>query len=486
MMSYMSSHPEDHGTGPDDTHVGGPADRPSDRPSGGSDGSAGSPGSPDGGPVGGPDGGAVGGPAGGPVGDPVAWLEAAIAAVGEMDLGAFSAHDCAEFLKSVERAGRRLAAVQSAQVDTLDRDGLYAADGHWSAAVMIRHIGSLSGAEGRARLRVACALRVLPEWADAFAAGTVGVDQVRRIARVWANPRVRDLLSAAAADLLVIAQHDTYRWFDAAVTQWERQADTEGTVDADSVAEKAALRRELNGTWRLEATFRSAKGVVLDEIFKKFCDAELAADWDAARAEHGDAATWADLPRSEPQRRADALAAMFFDAAATPPGSKEARMLINLVMPYDRYCRELEELAGTPCDAELSVTERLARCGTLDGTWIDPRDAARLSIGAELRRVVIGAAGAVIEAGNSGRFFRGTARDAVMLRNPECVWAGCWTGARHCQADHIIPWSMGGPTSPTNGSPQCGRHNRLKNHHFTVWCDPDHRWHTYRPDGTEI
>ena len=61
MMSYMSSHPEDHGTGPDDTPSDGPANPPVDSA----------------------------------VGDPVAWLEAAIAAVGEVDLGVFSAHDCA-------------------------------------------------------------------------------------------------------------------------------------------------------------------------------------------------------------------------------------------------------------------------------------------------------------------------------------------------------------------------------------------------------
>jgi hypothetical protein len=422
-----------------------------------------------------------------PVGDPVEQLEAAIAAVGSIDLGSFSDHDRAEFLRSVERTGRRFSAMQTAQVDVLDRDSLYAHDGHHSPAVMVRHVGQVSGREAAARCRVARALRDLPAWAAAYAAGEVGTDQVRRISGVWANPRVRDLLPAAEADLLAIAQDNTYKWFDSAMTRWERDADVDGTIDRDSIAEKASFRREYDGTWRLEATLRSATGVVLDEIFKRFCDAELLADWEKARAEHGDAATLADLPRSEPQRRADALTAMFFDAAATPPDAKEARMLINLVMPYDRYLAELEALAGAPRDgSEMSVAERLARCGTLDGTWIDPRDAVRLSIGAELRRVVVGADGAVVNLSRTNRFFRGSARDAVMLRHPECVWAGCETSVRHCQADHLTPWAHGGHTDADNGAPQCGRHNRLKNKRFQVWCDPDGRWHTYRPDGTEI
>jgi len=91
----------------------------------------------------------------GPVRDPLEQLTAAIAAVGSVDLGAFSSHDRAEFLSSVERAGHRFAAVQTGQVDEIDRDSLHAGDGHWSAAVMIRHIGLLSGPEARARHRVA-------------------------------------------------------------------------------------------------------------------------------------------------------------------------------------------------------------------------------------------------------------------------------------------------------------------------------------------
>ena len=147
----------------------------------------------------------------------------------------------------------------------------------------------------------------------------------------------------------------------------------------------------------------------------------------------------------------------------------------------------LEHLAGAPREQEsMSVAERLARCGTLDGTPIDPWDAARLPIGAELRRVVVGDDGAAINLSRTNRFYRSTARDAVMIRHPESVRAGCETTVAHRQADHLTPWAEGGETNSTNGTPQSGRHNRLKNHRFKVWCDPTGRWHTYRPDGTEI
>jgi len=124
--------------------------------------------------------------------------------------------------------------------------------------------------------------------------------------------------------------------------------------------------------------------------------------------------------------------------------------------------------------------------GTQNGTWIDPWDLVKWSYGAELRRVVIAADGTIIDLGRTARFFTGTARDAVMLASPRCIWAGCDTPTTACQADHTQDHATGGPTAPHNGLPLCGHHNRLKNHRFTVWRDPAGTFHTTRPDGTEI
>ena len=44
----------------------------------------------------------------------------------------------------------------------------------------------------------------------------------------------------------------------------------------------------------------------------------------------------------------------------------------------------------------------------------------------------------------------------------------------------------GGSTSPGNGGPACGTHNRHKERGFSVRRDEAGHWHTYRPDGTEI
>jgi hypothetical protein len=44
----------------------------------------------------------------------------------------------------------------------------------------------------------------------------------------------------------------------------------------------------------------------------------------------------------------------------------------------------------------------------------------------------------------------------------------------------------GGETSLDNSGLLCERHHTKVHHGFRIVRDPDGRWHTYRPDGTEI
>ena len=108
-----------------------------------------------------------------------------------------------------------------------------------------------------------------------------------------------------------------------------------------------------------------------------------------------------------------------------------------------------------------------------------------------VRRVVVGADGVVLDMGRRRRLFTGARQLAVRLANRTCYWPGCNVPVTQCQTDHLDSWSPtgdrgGGSTNPGNGGPACGKHNRYKQQGFTVWRDPAGRWHTYRPDGTEV
>ena len=166
-------------------------------------------------------------------------------------------------------------------------------------------------------------------------------------------------------------------------------------------------------------------------------------------------------------------------------------MVTNLVIDDATYqCTLTALITGIRPDADPS--DQSCRCSTVDGYPVEPTEAVAASLVGKLRRVVIGADSVVIDLGRSVRLFTGLARLAAQLANTECFWPGCHVPVSQCQIDHLVPFSErddgggGGRTNPGNGGPACGKHNRHKEHGYTVWRDTHGRWHTHRPDGTEI
>ncbi|MCP4963377.1 MAG: hypothetical protein GY925_29430 [Actinomycetia bacterium] len=79
------------------------------------------------------------------------------------------------------------------------------------------------------------------------------------------------------------------------------------------------------------------------------------------------------------QRRMDALAAVFDKAPSTPPGGTGPKFMLNVVMDWHTYQRELARLCGvdiTPDDANRPDFE----CRTLDGTPLNPTEVSNRQI----------------------------------------------------------------------------------------------------------
>jgi hypothetical protein len=74
----------------------------------------------------------------------------------------------------------------------------------------------------------------------------------------------------------------------------------------------------------------------------------------------------------------------------------------------------------------------------------------------------------------------------VLINGRRCIWPGCGRASSRNHIDHTHEHARGGLTTPANGGPACGRHNRLKTHGYSVHRDTDGTWHVYRPDGTEL
>ena len=188
------------------------------------------------------------------------------------------------------------------------------------------------------------------------------------------------------------------------------------------------------------------------------------------------------LDRSGRRRGADAAAEAEPRAHGREPGSHGDAGHDADAAP-DAHPGQGPEVGRCP---EGPVPRSGFRCETIDGHPIDPREAVAHALVGRVRRAVIGADGVVIDLSRRIRLFTGPSRLAVQLSATHCPWPGCTVPTSHCQADHLQPWSDGGSTSPGNGAPMCGRHNRWKEHGFTVRRDARGRLHVHRPDGTEI
>ena len=67
------------------------------------------------------------------------------------------------------------------------------------------------------------------------------------------------------------------------------------------------------------------------------------------------------------------------------------------------------------------------------------------------------------------------------------MFAGCEAPSHWCDVHQVLEWLLDdGPTSLENSALLCERHHTKVHHGFRVERQPDGRWRTYRPDGTEI
>jgi hypothetical protein len=264
------------------------------------------------------------------------------------------ARDAVTVVRAVEVCERRFRSLTLGVQDSIDRRGLHKADGHASAKVMVRHVARLSDGEAARRALAVRMLRAMPAVAAAFAAGAIGACQVDRIARAYANPRVREALVAQDAAFATVAAGLGYREFAAAVTDWVRQADEDGTADKSQRNHdnrNLQMSQDLDGGWAITGRCGSLQGTVLAEILAHFEHAEWLADWEKARAEHGDNATVEHLPRTAAQRRFDAFFAMAQQAAGAEAGRDGGSQIVtNIVIDWATYQRELRRMADAPLD----------------------------------------------------------------------------------------------------------------------------------------
>jgi len=418
-------------------------------------------------------------------------------------------HDEIERLELAARAldARRLAARAAAE-----RRQTPALDGHRSTQAYLRATCNQPSYVALTEVRRARICRDFPSIGEALITGRIGGGQIDELVRIRRNKRAGKYLDVAAVEMLLDhAEHLLMRSFSAVVERWLMWADPDGAWrdQTDSIDGRTAHVVAADGELSIQATGGDAlTAEAMRNIFAHFVELEFRRDCESRRAEHGDRADECALPRSDAQRRFDALVAIFERAYVAAADGKLPDPIVNIVCDqrtlHDLLGRagialaggetfDVESLTGAQIDAVLAEFVRdprsmlTRRCETSSGQQIAPRLLIQALLTAQVRRVVLDANSTVIDLGERKRLFTGNARIAATLLERFCRHPGCEIPADRCQIDHNESHSAGGRTDQSNAAPECGPHNRHKfAHGWRLRRADNGRAYNIRSDGTLI
>jgi len=186
----------------------------------------------------------------------------------------------------------------------------------------------------------------------------------------------------------------------------------------------------------------------------------------------------ADRPKGDLRNRAQQLGDALVQLADVALASGKLPIL-RTVKPHVAVMIDIEDLA------DPAIGPGTARTGF--GAVISAGRARWLACDGNVSRVVMGPDGQLLHHGRTKRIVPPPLRRAVEIRDRHCVFAGCEAPTHWCDVHHVREWLLDdGPTSEENSALLCERHHTKVHHGFRVERQPDGRWRTYRPDGTEI
>ncbi len=394
-----------------------------------------------------------------------------------------------EAFMGVEREIRRLQAMQYDMLAEVKQSLSFVDDGHHSPATWVAAVTNCSRGGAHRRVHTAALLHDLPVLALAVRAGEVGGDQLQLVMKLWLNPRCREHLGAAQDLLVGHARSLTLREFAQICERFQAHTDPDGNHrDHELSRQNRSISQSAIGAGHiLHAEGDALSGEVLSKILDDHATAEYEIDVADLHATYGDDAKQYQLARTATQRRYDALVAIFLKASGAN-GTARVTPLVNIITNEHTLNQIVGNYYANPdahAAAEPPTSDHMWLCQTATGAPVAAADLLVAALIGQIRRVVVDSAGRVVDLGRRSRLFTGAAREAVLLAGDRCCWPGC--GRHGPQIDHLNPWARaGGVTSPLNGAPLCGRHNRYKHLAGTTTSRRADGWHHHRLDDTEI
>src|SRR4051794_14298556 len=337
-------------------------------------------------------------------------------------------------------------------------------DGKKSMASWLRGHCRLSAGEAAQVVRNGRTLEQLPAAAEACADGAITADQVSVLAPV-ARP---ENLAAAAAQGIDVAEGDAvlaevpatrpYAELAQVVQHYLGRLDPDGDEPDPTEGRRLTIAKHADGSVTGRFDLDPVGGEKVQAVLESMVQANRPA---------GDR-------RSRSQRLADALVQWADNTLAA--GNLPS---LRTVKPHVVVTIDIDDFAGPHPGPGAATTGFGARISAARARWL-ARDG-------NISRIIIGPEGQPLNLGRTKRIFPPHLRTALDIRDKGCVFTGCYAPTHWCDAHHVLEWVLDdGPTSVDNGALLCEAHHTKVHHGFRIERQPDGRWRTWRPDGTEI
>jgi hypothetical protein len=398
------------------------------------------------------------------LGGAVGELQSALDSLATEDLHAMGAGGLLYRTAELVRARNRIDAELARTVRVADLTQAPEHDGLKTMRSWLRGHARLSPGAAGQLIRNGRALEQLPAVAAGFSDGALTAEQVAVVApvvveanRTAALEQGVDLaeVDAVLAETAATRQHVQ---LGRVVQHYLSRLDPDGTEPDPCERRSVWLARHSDGSRSLGGHLDAVGGEKLETVLEALVQAGRTA---------GDT-------RSRTQQLGDALVQLADNALASGTVPILRRMKPQIVVTIG-----VEDLfdpstgpgaATTGFGAILSAAR--ARWAACDGT---------------LTRLVLDPDGQPLDYGRTKRLVPPHLRRLVELRDRHCVFAGCEAPSHWCDVHHLLEWVLDeGETSLENSALLCERHHTKVHHGFRVERQPDGRWRTHRPDGTEI
>ncbi len=312
-----------------------------------------------------------------------------------------------------------------------------------------------SAPEIRVVARTGTWLADFPVFAHGFAGGVLSLRHVRELKRLD-KPRTHDDLLLDQDQLVAAARDHDFVEFTRRVATWAISHDPDAEdikehVEATSCSMAKHTDGSITGRFRLDPLSAAAVGSAVENEVQRLFNQQSADDGPVETAD---------------RRRGQALVGLIVGGAEAP-GSATTTPLVNLVLGQGLAENLLERLSDASVEpVGIDREDPNLRCELIDGTPLHPNLAMIAMAAARFRRIVIDARSRPIDVSYTARGFPPDIKQILfVLARGRCGTRGCDAPYHWLQADHVHPFSKGGPTSLANGQVLCGPDNKWKNNH---------------------